>query len=68
MNSMIAVLTLLLGAVTAAGNHLDVAQCRHEVFEIGEELIRSGERHHEVAVASDAVAAFLQLYLQPDKA
>src|SRR5512141_457057 len=44
---------LLLGPVAAAGQHLDVTQCRHDLFEIGEILGHSGEGDHQVMVARD---------------
>src|SRR6266516_6847568 len=44
---------LLLGPVTAAGKHLDLAQAGNESFQVCEQLVRAGEGHHKVAIARD---------------
>src|SRR5882757_5602421 len=44
---------LLLGPVTAAGEHLYVAQCWNEVPEVGQQLVHAGESDHHVAIAGN---------------
>src|SRR5438874_11302110 len=45
--------TLLLGPVTAAGQHLDLAQRGNESFHVGEMFGHAGDGDHHVVIARD---------------